>query len=144
MAYQHQMAEFVRSNEMYIADRTYCSISFNSYGHMSHAQKSTKIFVSHSVTRFLYERSSLSHSKFAQIWVKKGVKTKKIRKSHMSQGVIRKVQFVSVVTPQMELRIERNATVVQMNKVKRYDRTEWLYAAGQNRKTQPDKRFRCD
>jgi hypothetical protein len=32
-------------------------------------------------------------------------------KSHMSQGVIRKVRFVSVVTPQMALRIEHNTTV---------------------------------
>jgi hypothetical protein len=28
---------------------TYCSISFNSYGHASHSQKPTKIFVSHPV-----------------------------------------------------------------------------------------------
>jgi hypothetical protein len=49
---------------------------------MSHTQKSTKIFVSHSVTRFLCERSPGSHSKFAQIWVKKGGKNEKKFVSH--------------------------------------------------------------
>jgi hypothetical protein len=41
----------------------YCSISFNLYGHMSHGQKSTKIFVSHPLTEAilgLAEQAELS------------------------------------------------------------------------------------
>jgi hypothetical protein len=34
----------------------YCSITFNSYSHASHPQKPTKKFVSHSITRVIYER----------------------------------------------------------------------------------------
>jgi hypothetical protein len=37
-------------------DNVYCSITFNSYSHASHPQKPTKKFVSHSITRVIYER----------------------------------------------------------------------------------------
>jgi hypothetical protein len=61
----------------------------------------------------------------------------------MSQGVIRKVRFVSVVTPQMVLRIERNATVSWKPPVTRTSIHTYIQIWSQPSEVQASMRFEC-